>query len=68
MCKVAKETKTILTVRKAGKHTIEKLALGYPTKGHDILDKTLKPATLKDLNKTQSFSKAFTQLFFSKIG
>ena len=48
-CEVANDLDVMITFRKSGTYTISKIQAGYPTKGHDILAKTIKPKTLKPL-------------------
>ena len=55
---VAKTAKDAYTVffRDAGEHTLRRIVQGCPTKGHEILDKTLKDSSLK---KTPEETKDF---------
>ena len=51
-CKVANETDSIITVRKTGKFSIQRIKEGFASKGHDILEKSIKPKSLSSLAKT----------------
>jgi hypothetical protein len=44
MCKVANKYGVAITLRETGSLSVKRITQGYPTKGHDILDKSLKPA------------------------
>ncbi|WP_395593402.1 RHS repeat-associated core domain-containing protein [Pseudomonas sp. B26140] len=45
--KVSKEHSVAVSVRESGSHTIKALGEGAAAKGHNILEKTIKPASLK---------------------
>ena len=53
LCRVANQYQVAITGRATGKLSIDRIRNGYPTKGHDILHKSLKVSSLSGLAKDQ---------------
>lgn len=58
---VCQRHKYIITCRKTGQDSIGRLRDGNPAKGHDILSKSLKPKSLKDLVKDEGLRAELTE-------